>query len=199
MSKDTNQLLNLFGRLFQRRDFVGAVMHGSRIDNHRMHNRGPVRVLRLLKDHDQLTNSDIVEALDIRPSSVSALVAKLEENGLIARKPSEEDGRVMLISLTEKGKNFISEAHDFKSELSESLFSALSTEEQEQLNRLLGKLVADLDENKTNLPNQDRMPEFYGHHHHGHGHGPMGYGGPMGRGGFGFGPRGGRPRQGDHE
>lgn len=165
MTSDTQNLINLFGRLFQQRTFMSAVLQSSRFDNHHQPNRGQLRVLQLLLEHDQLTNSDIVEALDIRPSSVSVLVNKLEEAGLIERVASTEDKRVMLISLSDKGRNFINTAHDFKNELSEDLFSALSTEEQQQLAGILRKLLGDLDEKMPNWPDEERMRHYFKHHH----------------------------------
>lgn len=173
MTNETNNLLNIFGRLLERREFIGAVLHASQIDNHQMQNRGPARVLRLLKEHDKLTNSDIVETLDIRPSSVSALVSKLEEEGYLVRTPSENDGRVMLISLTDKGRDAIHEARDFKNDLSEKLFKSLSKDEQQQLAGLIDKLSDGLESQAKDWPDHDRYRAFFGHHHGPMGHHPM--------------------------
>lgn len=146
MTYDSQELLTLFGRLFQQRAFVATTMHSLHLNEHApQNNSNKLRLLNLLTQHDQLTNSEIVEDLDIRPSSVSALVAKLEDAQLITRQASAEDKRVMLIRLTERGRTFLREAHQVKDDLSEALFKTLSASQQEQLRTILQKLVTDLE------------------------------------------------------
>lgn len=146
MTYDSQALLTLFGRLFQQRAFVASAVRSTRMNEHDPErNSNQLRLLQLLTQHDHLTNSDIVEDLDIRPSSVSALVTKLEGAGMIERQASPDDKRVALISLTEKGRQFLETAHKAKDELSETLFTTLSSDEQAQLRDLLQKLLKDLE------------------------------------------------------
>ena len=146
MTYDSQQLLTLFGRLLQQREFVAAAMRSTRInDQEPERNSNQLRVLQRLTQEAHLTNSDIVEELDIRPSSASALVAKLEGAGLVNRQPSPDDKRVTLISLTDAGRKFLATAHKAKDELSESLFTTLSDSEQAQLRDILQKLLQDLE------------------------------------------------------
>ena len=160
MTKTSEDLLKAFGGLIQKRPFMGAVASSLRFgDRQRQPNQ--LRLLRLLDNKGELTNSDLVEALDIRPSSVSALVQKLEDLGLISRRESETDKRVQLIALTDDGKKFI-----------EKLSADLAT--RDDLSWPEGKQF-------------DDMREWAARFHHGHHeHGPRrGY-----PGGFGGGPRG---------
>ncbi|MFT8837316.1 MarR family winged helix-turn-helix transcriptional regulator [Liquorilactobacillus satsumensis] len=163
MTYDSQELLTLFGRLFQQHAFVAAAIKSTRFGDQQrpQDNRGPLRLLQLLTEKEQLTNSEIVEELDIRPSSVSALVRKLEEEELVARRESPTDKRVLIISLTAKGTQFINDSHKLKDELSESLFSALSAEEQQQLRTLLRKLLADLDEKAPFDWHNEKGNNFY--------------------------------------
>ena len=69
-------------------------------------NRGRGRILALLKYSDGISTKEIAHILDIRVSSLNETLARLESLGLIERKPSEKDKRVMLVYLTEEGKNF---------------------------------------------------------------------------------------------
>lgn len=145
MTYDSQELLNLFGRLFQQRTFVAAAIKSNQVGDHQQNQRGQFRVLHLLAKQDNITNSDIVEALDIRPSSVSVLVSKLEHSGLIKRHNSSTDKRVSLITLTDKGRSFIESSRKFKDELSASMFESLTADEQQQLFKLLNKLTIDLE------------------------------------------------------
>ncbi|WP_125706342.1 MarR family winged helix-turn-helix transcriptional regulator [Lacticaseibacillus daqingensis] len=151
MTHDSQELLNLFGRLFAQPGFNQAAILSRQIGGHHEGERGQLRVLRLLATHDKLTNAELVEALDIRPSSVSALVTKLEGAGLISRTPAEDDKRVSLISLTDEGRQLINDSRTQKDQLSEALFDALDPTEQAQLAGLLRKLTAGLDENPPQI------------------------------------------------
>ncbi|EEI20511.1 MarR family winged helix-turn-helix transcriptional regulator [Lentilactobacillus hilgardii] len=148
MTYNSQELLNLFGRLFQQRAFMSAAIKSVQFGRSQDPQKNPnqLRVLHELAEKKALTNTDIVEALDIRPSSVSAMVSKLEAAGLIERHESPDDKRVMLISLTEKGQNMINDSRQFTDQLSESLFSSLTDDEQQQLCKLLGKLITDLEQ-----------------------------------------------------
>lgn len=146
MAYDSQELLRQFGRLmrtFKQQGF-SAMSNRSRQFWAKQPERGAFRVLHLLHKQDQLTNSQIVEALDIRPSSVSVMVKKLEDDGLVERHESPDDKRVSLISLTEKGQALITSSHDFKNEFADSLFDGLDAAEQEQLGTLLAKLTDSL-------------------------------------------------------
>lgn len=171
MTQDTQQLLRLFGRLFTQRGFVQSAMWTLLADRHDGEApRGQLRVLRLIAQNDQLTNADIVEALDIRPSSASAMVAKLEEAGLIARTPSADDGRVQLIALTEDGKAFIEGARDQKVQLADKLFAGLTEDEQAQLTGLLQKLIGSLengDQDQAVDAYFEKLGQFGPRRHHG--------------------------------
>lgn len=193
MTKTSEALLKAFGSLLQKRTFIGAVTSSLRFgDRQRQPNQ--LRLLRLLDDKGELTNSDLVEALDIRPSSVSALVQKLEELGLLARHESETDKRVQLIALTDDGRKFIETTGKLKTDLPDQIFAGLSEEEQADLLKLIDKLTADLatrdDLTWPEGKQFDDMRAWAERFHHGH-HGPRrGYPGSFGAGG----PRGFEPR-----
>lgn len=158
MSINTNDLLSQFGRLFANRGFTGAAMQAGRFGQHHGHghhgdNRGQLRLMQLLADGDGISNAEIAEALDIRPSSVSMLVKKLEDAGIIERHASANDKRVLLIFLTDAGKQLIASGRSFSTSLSAAVFAGLSEGEQAQLLHLITKLA-------------DSLPQDF-HHFHG--------------------------------
>lgn len=103
--------------------------------------RGQGRVLKLLKLKPEITQKELSELLDMRPQSLGDLLKKLEQKGYITRTPSEEDKRVMMICLTEKGRN--AELQDDKQLGFETLFDCLSEEEQSQLSEYLKRIIDD--------------------------------------------------------
>lgn len=74
----------------------------------RMHAEGiggrKVATLRYLRDEGPLTVGQIRDYLYVSDSSASELVARLEEKGYVQRTRSHQDNRVVVVSLTEQGK-----------------------------------------------------------------------------------------------
>lgn len=145
MSEQTNNLLKLFSKLLQNPNVMFAMraeMMSQKVRNggDRQGARG---LLVKLWEKDGLTNAEIAELLDIRPSSVTAQVKNLEQEGLVERRQAEYDGRVSLVFLTEKGREEENKRSEFHDDLSETIFGNLSEEEQNQLGFLLNKVVID--------------------------------------------------------
>ena len=145
--------------------------------------RGQGRVLTLLKMNPKISQKDLTFVLGMRPQSVGELLQKLEDKELITREASTEDRRVMIIRLTELGKEEaekISEVPDF----GEELFVDFSEDEKAEWSRLVEKLSETL---KNQLGEEDSEEFFgggkdFGGHRPPHEHGPHGFGSPHGRG-----------------
>jgi DNA-binding MarR family transcriptional regulator len=60
------------------------------------------------------TTAELARAESMRPQSMSAAVAALEERGLVERKPHPSDGRQVNIAITEKGAAVRSSTKDLK-------------------------------------------------------------------------------------
>jgi DNA-binding MarR family transcriptional regulator len=73
-----------------------------------MHSEGlsgrQIATLRYLMETEPLTIGQLRDYLYISDSTTSELVAKLEEAGCVRRVRSEEDNRVVLVSLTSSGR-----------------------------------------------------------------------------------------------
>jgi len=104
--------------------------------------RGQGRILAVLKLRDGISTKDLSYLLGVRVSSLNELLLKLEKSGHIKREPSEDDKRVMLVRLTEKGKSVeepdVSDIND--------IFACLSDEEQEAFGAYLDRVIASLSE-----------------------------------------------------
>ena len=160
MSDKTNSLMDLFSQLMTQPFFMGALKRNENM--HRYSDldkgRGRERLLKLLSKQDGLTNAEIVELLDIRPSSVSTMVKRLEDGGIVERQPLESDGRMSAIHLTEKGRKLLDSTNQNHNEISEIFFESLSEDEQQQLHDLLSKLLSEMPDVKK------EMMKFMPHH-----------------------------------
>ncbi|MCQ2093225.1 MAG: MarR family transcriptional regulator [Fibrobacter sp.] len=61
-------------------------------------------VMMILWENDNVCISTITERLMLETNTVTPLLKRMEELGLIKRKPGKEDARQKIISLTAKGK-----------------------------------------------------------------------------------------------
>lgn len=169
MSEMSRELLNNFGKLFQNRGFYLAVAHhGNAMGRQAPRGgRGPMRLLQLFTQApDGLTNAEISQILDIRPSSVSAMISRLEDKGLVQRVPSTTDKRTMIIELTAQGQEMLAHQSERTDDLADTLFDSLTAEQQAQLNELIVKL----NQNVTDFEPQ----HFMQHHCQGGGRGHHG-------------------------
>jgi len=84
------------------------------------------RILFELKDHGECTATEIIERLSIDKSYMSRILKSFEEKGLIEKKKSETDHRTYFITLTEKGREDISELVERTNEKINGLIMDLS-------------------------------------------------------------------------
>ena len=100
---------------------------------------GPI--LKELSLSEGLTQKDLAESMCITAPSMSVNLQKMENAGLLIRKADESDMRQIRLYLTEKGKETAEKA-DREIALSETkLIEMLSLDEQQELKRLLIKIL----------------------------------------------------------
>ena len=106
--------------------------------------RGQGRILRTLRQREEMPQKELQDLLGIQAGSMSEIAAKLEDKGLIVRVRSEEDRRKVFLSITEQGRAWAAQGDEehIRRRRAE-LFSALTDEEQGTLEILLEKLSAD--------------------------------------------------------
>lgn len=107
---------------------------------------GKGRLLTVLKTKDGLTQRELSEALDIRPSSVGELLRKLEANDLVIRQNNDADRRVMNVYLTESGRKLIEDSPAVHTEIQVNVLNDISEEEKEVFTRVLTKMIISLEE-----------------------------------------------------
>jgi DNA-binding MarR family transcriptional regulator len=103
-------------------------------------------VLRLEKD-GAATVSGLARAEGMRPQSMSAIVASLQDAGLVASSADPNDGRQTLMSLSRRCAKLLRESRAARQDwLTTVILERLSAEEQRQLATaigLLGRLADD--------------------------------------------------------
>ncbi|WP_418968568.1 MarR family winged helix-turn-helix transcriptional regulator [Alloscardovia omnicolens] len=101
-----------------------------------------INTLRMLNTQGSLTAGQISEQLDIKPSSVTQIINKLEQVQAIEREKSPEDSRVTIVSITEEGLNILHDLEDVASSIGDELLEGFSSDDVRMLNDLLSRLIS---------------------------------------------------------
>lgn len=101
---------------------------------------GKLAILMILKTAGQLTPSELAEAAGVTAGTVTGLLAGLERAGLMFRAPHPEDGRKVAITLAPAALVLCEQLLKARARYIETLLSAFTLQEQQQLRALLSKL-----------------------------------------------------------
>jgi DNA-binding MarR family transcriptional regulator len=92
----------------------------------------------------ELSPGALGERTMVTSGAVSKRLDRLEERGLVERRPSAEDGRGRVVRLTDRGRAVIDEAMTAHAANEARLLAALGERDREQLAHLLGRLAESL-------------------------------------------------------
>lgn len=134
--RDTpNRLCHEISRLFH-----AKMREGASSDDGVMSQPGAKHILGVLAVFDGITQLDIVKQTNLRPPTVSVILKKMEEQGIVERKNNPEDMREIRVYLTEYGKKLDKQAIAKIKKIDSIALSGISEEENETLMRLLKKI-----------------------------------------------------------
>lgn len=97
-------------------------------------------LMRHLHRSGGLTIGQLAEKLDVRASTMSQMLDRLEKSGYVVRAADPQDARVKMITLTEAGRDVIAQTELIWTEALSEPFGGLDAEEREALVRLMRKL-----------------------------------------------------------
>ncbi len=92
----------------------------------------------------QLSPTQLYREMMLTSGAMTNRIDRLEEAGLVARRPDPDDRRGTLVRLTPKGKALVDAATTKHVANEERLIAALTVREQQQLTELLRKLLVAL-------------------------------------------------------
>ncbi|HVW24958.1 MAG TPA: MarR family transcriptional regulator [Polyangiaceae bacterium] len=98
-------------------------------------------VLKLLEPRGQVSLSALSEEIRAKNSTVTGIVDRMERDGLVVRRRSGEDRRVIHIELTLKGKKLASDVKADPKHLFRALLAELPPKDAAELERIMTKLV----------------------------------------------------------
>ena len=103
---------------------------------------GKGRLMAVLCDSGEMSQTALADMLDIRPQSLSELISKTENEGLVTRRRDKSDKRRTLVSLTDEGKKSVMRFREANRKVSAEFLSSLNENEKNELYVILSKLVS---------------------------------------------------------
>ena len=97
-------------------------------------------VLGFLACNDGVTQRSIVEATHLRPPTVSVIISKMQDEGMVSIEQNPLDRRQTIILLTERGREVDAEVISKIKEADALALEGLTPDEKDTLMRLLSKM-----------------------------------------------------------
>lgn len=101
--------------------------------------KGQPPILRFLCDHDGCKQSEIAHREHVTAATTTVMLQTMEKNGLIQRKPDEEDLRIMRVYITDKGREVNAKCEEAIGKMEREIYDVFTEEEFEAFKYLLRK------------------------------------------------------------
>lgn len=101
---------------------------------------GQESVLKLLLEQDGRTMGDLANALRVRPPTASKTIARLTTQGLVERKATDGDGRLVRVFLTDIGRERGGSIDRIWDMMENEMVGGLDHKERKRLRKLLRKV-----------------------------------------------------------
>jgi len=108
--------------------------------------RGQPSVLKELRHKEGVTQCELALRLELTPPSLSNLLNRLEEAGLVERKVDSLDSRYTRIFLTDSGRSKLNEIDQATQAIDQAAFNGFSTHEEKTLESFLNRIHANLND-----------------------------------------------------
>ena len=91
----------------------------------------------------ELTVRELAERLHLTPPTISVGVKKLEKASLLIRESHKDDGRIVRLMLSDKGRNLHKRIEEYRIGKVEKILNRLNLHEQNQMLLLLEKAIGE--------------------------------------------------------
>jgi len=106
--------------------------------------RSQWQVLAYLERNENIHQSGLAELLEVEPITLGRIVDRLQEYGLVERRPHPSDRRIWLLRLTPRAKPKLDELHRLGNETRGEALAGIAEVDQEHLFKTLTTLKANL-------------------------------------------------------
>ena len=106
-------------------------------------------LLYLGRNGGQAPQCELTGFLRVKPPTANGILDRLEEKGMVVRSVSGADARRRLITLTEKGQGKQAQFQQSFRESEDIMIRGFTPEETETFRELLGRVIQNLEEDRT--------------------------------------------------
>lgn len=100
------------------------------------------QALSVLEADSEQTQRSLAAALGVEQATMANTLARMERDGLIARKPHPDDGRAQLVVLTQKACDLVGPARQAAKDADQALLDGLPVAEQALFLSMLGRVIS---------------------------------------------------------
>ena len=100
-------------------------------------------VMSRVKGREVLSSAKLARAHHVSPQSMNELVGNLESRGLVSRREDPENRRVLLVSLTDAGRELLAQCDRTVDAVENEFFASVTGAELEALRKLVDRLVGE--------------------------------------------------------
>ncbi|HKP52661.1 MAG TPA: MarR family transcriptional regulator [Chloroflexia bacterium] len=93
---------------------------------------------------DGMTQTEIAEQLSVQGATVTNMLQRIEEAGLVARRRDPDDNRLVRVYLTELGREKEQSINEQFARLQETIFRGISEEERAALRQIYRKMLQNM-------------------------------------------------------
>mgnify|MGYP005764118131 FL=1 len=130
-----SQIKRLSDRIFER------ILDDKGID---AFNGAQGRILYILWQEDNISLRDISERTSLAPTTLTSMIDRMEEAGLVNRVSDSKDRRKTLLALTDKARKLHGDYMEVSSQMTRIFYSGFTEEEIGQCEELLEKIYNNL-------------------------------------------------------
>jgi DNA-binding MarR family transcriptional regulator len=131
------RIQKMAGRIFEK------LLRKNRLD---AFNGAQGRILYVLWERGNLSFSDVGKYTSLAKTTLTSMIDRMEESGLVERVPDREDRRQIHVSITEKAKKHRQKYDKVSDEMSALFYKGFSAEEIRTLEKMLERIIANLEE-----------------------------------------------------
>lgn len=103
-------------------------------------------ILYSLWNNKELTIKEIGKITGLTKTSLTSMLDRMEEKGLIRRKDNSEDKRSIKIMLTDKAKELEKDYNDISNKMSNIFYKNFSDKEINEIENYLERIISNLEE-----------------------------------------------------
>jgi DNA-binding MarR family transcriptional regulator len=120
---------------------------------------GQDQIMLALSQSDGQTPGQLALKLGVRPPTITKTINRLQAQGILDKRASEEDARQAHIFLTERGRDAIRSIEKSVRKTEKQALKGLDKKEQKALAKLLSRVEGNLSMNGTSVIEDDDLDE----------------------------------------